>query len=147
MELCLCLYSGILPVPQTQLYPNINIDTQIPLELNLREIHKNRNHVLDYLWMHGRCRLVGNCATTGLWGHFDLLYVYLLLRKEHVKSDLPADRLDCRISIKMDSKLCGGERITDISPTRCFATENGNLLLILHAFRSRSSTLIFINFT
>ena len=44
------------------------------------------------------------------------------------------------------------ERITDISPPRvslprCFATENGNLLLILHAFRSRSSTLIFINFT
>ena len=47
---------------------------------------------------------------------------------------------------------CSRSWITDISPPRvslprCFATENGNLLLILHAFRTRSSTLIFINFT
>ena len=54
-----------------------------------------------------------------------------------------------------ENKYCGWrnvKRITDISPPRvslprCFATENGNLLLILHAFRTRSSTLIFINFT
>ena len=43
-------------------------------------------------------------------------------------------------------------RITDISLSRvslqqCFATENGNSLLIRHAFCSRSSTLIFITFT
>ena len=40
--------------------------------------------------------------------YLDLLYVYLLLRKQHVKCGPPADRLDCRFSIKMDSQPCGG---------------------------------------
>ena len=39
--------------------------------------------------------------------YLDMLYVYLLLRK-HVKCVPPADRLDCRISIKMGSQPCGG---------------------------------------
>ena len=34
-----------------------------------------------------------------------------------------------------------------VSLPRCFATENGNSLLILHAFRTRSSTLILITFS
>ena len=37
-----------------------------------------------------------------------MLNVYSLLRKQHVKCCPPADRLDCRISIKMDSQPCGG---------------------------------------
>ena len=40
--------------------------------------------------------------------YLDLLYFDLLLRKQHVKSDPSADRLDCRISIKMASQPCGG---------------------------------------
>ena len=40
----------------------------------------------------------------------DLLYVYSLLRRQHVECDPPADRLDCSISIKMDSQPCGGTK-------------------------------------
>ena len=40
--------------------------------------------------------------------YLDLLYVNLLLRKQHVKCGPPADRLDCRISTKMASQPCGG---------------------------------------
>ena len=73
---------------------------------------------------------------------------YITLRVRCECSDLltcvpkPTHRVLCRQN--------GG--ITDISLPRvslprCFATENGNSLLILHAFRSRSSTLIFTTFT
>ena len=37
-----------------------------------------------------------------------MLYLYLLLRKQHVKCGPPAERLDCRISITMASQPCGG---------------------------------------
>ena len=40
--------------------------------------------------------------------YLDLLYVYSLLREQHVNSGPLADRLNCRISIKMDSQPCGG---------------------------------------
>ena len=40
--------------------------------------------------------------------NLDLLYVYSLLRKQHVKCGPPADRLDCSISTKMASQPCGG---------------------------------------
>ena len=46
--------------------------------------------------------------------YLDLLYVYILLRKQHVKSGPPADRLDCRISIKMDSQPCGGTIVNTV---------------------------------
>ena len=40
--------------------------------------------------------------------YLDLLYLYSLLRKQHVKCGPPADRLDCSISTKMASQPCGG---------------------------------------
>ena len=40
--------------------------------------------------------------------YLDLLYSYLLLRKQHVKCGPPADRLDCSILTKMASQPCGG---------------------------------------
>ena len=49
--------------------------------------------------------------------YLDLLYVYSLLRKQHVKYCPPADRLDCRISIKMASQHYGG--IIANNPTHC----------------------------
>ena len=41
--------------------------------------------------------------------YLDLLYVYLLLRKQHVKSAVlqRTALIDCMISIKMDSQPCG----------------------------------------
>ena len=50
-----------------------------------------------------------------------LLYGYLLLRNLHVKCGPPADRLDCRISIKMDSQPCGG---TIANTVRVFTASN-----------------------
>ena len=40
--------------------------------------------------------------------YIDLLYLYLLMRKYHTKCGPAADRLGCRISIKMASQPCGG---------------------------------------
>ena len=40
--------------------------------------------------------------------YFDLLYLSLLMRKQHINFGPAADRLGCRISIKMASQPCGG---------------------------------------
>ena len=40
--------------------------------------------------------------------YFDLLYLSLLLSKQHIKCGPAADCLACRISIKMASQPCGG---------------------------------------
>ena len=40
--------------------------------------------------------------------YLGLLYVSLLMRKQHVKCSPAADRLGCSISIKMASQPCGG---------------------------------------
>ena len=40
--------------------------------------------------------------------YLDLLCVSLLIRKQHLKCGSAADRLGCRISIKMASQLYGG---------------------------------------
>ena len=42
------------------------------------------------------------------------MYVYLLLRKLHVKCSLATDHLDCRISIKMASQPCGGTKANTV---------------------------------
>ena len=55
--------------------------------------------------------------------YLGLLYVYSLLRKQHVKCGPPADRFDCRISIKMDSQPCGGTIAN--KPTQCVYSQLG----------------------
>ena len=49
--------------------------------------------------------------------YLDLLYLALLLRQQHIKCSPAADRLGCRISIKMTSQPCGGT--THNKPTLC----------------------------
>ena len=51
--------------------------------------------------------------------YLDILYVSLLTRKQHVK--YVADRLGCRISIKMASQPCGGTIANIADTVRVFA--------------------------
>ena len=74
--------------------------------------------------------------------------------ESHSEKEMIIDKVIFEISQKndvhnnneTDYRPCVGTDYRHFAPAR-FATENGNLLLILHAFRSRSSTLIFITFT
>ena len=59
--------------------------------------------------------------------YLDPLYVYILLRKQHVKCGPAADYLGCRISIKMASQPCGDiiANIHEADTVRVFTARAG----------------------